>query len=113
MQVAQFGHKCLPHFRIALFQNLRANRKVQSSRSVTPTPRAHLRKQRHRLNSWFGKVVGCLLLVRGVGAGRRQPPVNELFEPVGGDVGGNAFQRVVQQLAIVAKVPEYDVADDD
>ena len=113
VHVPELRHESLPHFRTALLQELRPDRKFIRHLRVPPPPGAHLRQQRHELDRRLGQAVDALLPVRGVVASRQQSRFDEALQPVGEDVGRDPLLRMREQLAKMPARAEHDVADHD
>ena len=78
------------------------------------TPGGHLRENRQQFDALFGQRINSLLLVREVVDAGDDPLIEQLFQPIGENVGGDAFlQDFVAQFAKMPPVAEHHVADDE
>jgi hypothetical protein len=113
MKMPQLVHELGPELGAAFLEELCAHRQFVRSGRVAPSPGAHLCQERHELDGFLGQADDLLLLMRRIWAGGEEAGLGQLLQPVGQDVGRDAFDRVVEQVAVMPPVAEHDVADDD
>src|SRR6185503_8626315 len=92
---------------------LRADAELLRDGEVLEAPGRHLGENRQQLDALLGETGDRLLLVRGIVRPADYALLDEAFQPVGQDVGGDAFLRLGQQLAEMPAVAEDHVANDE
>ncbi len=108
MAFAQFGHEVVPEFRPCCQEPFGAGLPVRGGGAVAYAPGADVRQSRDKLDGGLGEAVGGAAAGARVVAGE-QARIDEPCEPVGEDVGGDAFLRTCLELSEVPSVPEDHV----
>src|SRR5713226_1498560 len=112
MRLAQFVCKFGPHFWAAFAEQLGADAEFFADGEIFESPARHLRQNRQQFDALFGQRIDSLLLVAGVVGPCDDALLEQRLQPIGEDVGGNAFLGFGQELAKMPTIAEHHVADD-
>lgn len=113
MNRSKFGHEGCPQFFTTFFHQAGADRHLFGRLRVPQSPGADLGEQGDELDGRLGETVNRFLLVSGVASSREQACAHQTSQPIGQNIGSDAFGGKLQKIAVVAATPEHDVADDD